>query len=517
MRQKIVIAVIFLVLFVLALVLLANSMTRPSEHDEQMYCTAAVLTAQGKMIYRDFSYVAQMPYHPLLCAALFRLFDTTHYLLTARLLSCLCDILVVLCIVAIYRRVFGKRSVAGTIFGLAGAVLYVFNPFVDYASGFAWNHDVVVACVMLSFWIFQTADFAHKSRYRPIALAAALLTLGTFMRNTTGLVQLLFFIFLAAKPAESAKEKTKNVLTFILASIIVSIWPIFVILQAPQAFYLNIFRMPVLNGQFLHQAGMAYEKLELLRLFLKTPGCFLLILTAVYLGSALWLNHGKSKITGTGTAVLAAFLALVFFIIAFIPVTMWLQYLAVPVPFLIISFAWPLLYLMKLVNQIYFRFACALIGLCAFLAIFLNFFVLFRIPKLFSPRDWTPIQIHNVARDIASNANGHKQVLTLAPLLALEGGCSIYVEFSAGVFAYRIADYLSDDERKLTHTVGAKTLRTLLAERTASTVILGVEPKSLEQPIFETLIEPAPGSWDAKIYDEIKLYKDSFPVAYFRR
>ncbi|MHC4568965.1 MAG: hypothetical protein ACYTE3_24780, partial [Planctomycetota bacterium] len=139
---------VVLALMVLSLAIIGNSMTKPVGRDEHMYCTAAVLMAQGKMIYRDFSYAAQMPYHPLLCAMLFRLFGTTHYLLTVRLLSCVCDILVVLCIIGIYRHVFKPSSTAGTLLGLGAVVLYVFNPLVDYANGYAWNHDVVILCVV---------------------------------------------------------------------------------------------------------------------------------------------------------------------------------------------------------------------------------------------------------------------------------------------------------------------------------------------------------------------------------
>ncbi|MHC4227481.1 MAG: hypothetical protein ACYSW0_08645, partial [Planctomycetota bacterium] len=115
------------VLVVLSLAILGNSMTKPVGRDEQMYCTGAVLMAQGKMIYRDFSYVSQMPYHPLLCAALFKIFGTTHYLLVGRLVSCVCDILVMLCIVGIYRCAFKSTAVAGTLLGLAAVVLWLFN------------------------------------------------------------------------------------------------------------------------------------------------------------------------------------------------------------------------------------------------------------------------------------------------------------------------------------------------------------------------------------------------------
>jgi len=126
--------IVVIILFILSLAVLANTMSKPVGRDEQMYCTGAALMAQGKMIYRDFSYAAQMPYHPLLCATLFKLFGTTHYLLTVRLLSCFCDILVLLGIVVIYRHIFRSFTTSGMILGLCAAVLYVFNPLVDYAK-----------------------------------------------------------------------------------------------------------------------------------------------------------------------------------------------------------------------------------------------------------------------------------------------------------------------------------------------------------------------------------------------
>ena len=196
MLPKIVNILVVLILIALSLAIFANSMTKPLGRDEQMYCTAGSLLAHGKMIYRDFSYPAQMPYHPLLYAALFKMLNTTHYLLAGRILSVVCDILIVVCIVGIYRHIFKSFAVSGMLLGLAAAVLYVFNPLVDYANGYAWNHDVVVLFVVLSFWLFVSTDFKRKSKYWRIAAIGALLTLATCMRITTAIVQLLFFVML---------------------------------------------------------------------------------------------------------------------------------------------------------------------------------------------------------------------------------------------------------------------------------------------------------------------------------
>jgi hypothetical protein len=86
---------------VLGAALLANSMTKEVGRDEQMYCTAGVLLGQGQMIYRDFSYPTQLPCHPLLLATLYRGLGTTYYLLIGRLVSVVCDVLVVIFILLI--------------------------------------------------------------------------------------------------------------------------------------------------------------------------------------------------------------------------------------------------------------------------------------------------------------------------------------------------------------------------------------------------------------------------------
>ena len=123
MSPKTIKIVVIITLVVLSLGIFANGMTKPLGRDEQMYCTGGVLLAQGKMIYRDFSYVAQLPYHPLLYAALFRILNTNHYLLVGRMVSVVCDVLVMLCIVGIYRRIFGKFAICGKLLGVAAAIL----------------------------------------------------------------------------------------------------------------------------------------------------------------------------------------------------------------------------------------------------------------------------------------------------------------------------------------------------------------------------------------------------------
>jgi len=512
MSVKIINILVILILIVLSVAILANSMSKPLGRDEQMYCTGSALLAQGKMIYRDFSYAAQLPYHPLLCAVLLKIFNTTHYLLIGRMLSASFDILVVVCIFGIYRHIFKSFAITGMLLGLAAAVLYVFNPLVDYANGYAWNHDAVICCVVLAFWLFVSTDFTQKSKYWRIAAIGALLTFASCMRITTVLVELLFLAIILSQPAETIKQRFKTALPFLIAAAAVSAWPIWVIAQAPRAFFLNLVKIPMLYGEWLHQIGMVFNKFDLTFACITQPGYFVLLVLGIYLCLITLYLRRRLKIPDVRILLLAALLPLTFLIIALIPPTMWRQYLAMPVPFLVISFALPMLYLRKLAGKsnvnIHFKITVALLGVCVFVAVTSYPVVLKRIPLVLVPERWEPIEIHKISKDIAERTKEPKLILTLAPLLALEGGCDIYTELSCGAIIYRAADSLSAFERNITHTAGLKTLGELLEKSPPSAVILNVERgklASLEAPL-QAVVKP---DWERETYN------NGF-VAYFK-
>ena len=60
-----------------------------------------------------------------------------------------------------------------------------------------------------------------------------------------------------------------------------------------------------------------------------------------------------------------------------------------------------------------------------------------KISACFEPEKWVPMQVHRTATEIAENTKEPKLILTTAPLFALEGGCEIYPELSAGTFTSR--------------------------------------------------------------------------------
>jgi hypothetical protein len=498
MSGKITYIIILSALLFFLLCVFSNSMLKPLSRDEHMYCTAGVLMSQGKTIYKDFSYIAQLPYHPLLLAGVYRITNTSHFLLTARVVSVICDFLTVFFLIAIYRRIFSQEAVIAFLLGFASAVLYLFNSCVDYVIGYAWNHDAVTLSVVISFWLFITTDFKSKSCLR-VFFIGAILTLATCMRITTALIWLFFLIFILIKNPGSLKRKLRIALPYVFATVIVLIWPAWIIAQSPKSFFLNIYRIPSLNGKLLQEVGVTFNKFALTINSIARPEYLLLILIAIYLYSAcLYYRKKTSNFDITGSAF-AGLLVILFFLIAYIPPTIWIQYFAVPVPFLILSLAFPLRYLRQS-SRIHFKSACILIIVCALIGLIENPFILARIPKLFKTDNWAALQVHKNSEQIARQIDKSKPVLTLAPLYALEGGCEIYSQLSAGSFVYRVAELMSDGELKATNTVGPKTLKKMIEKSPPSAILTGTEPEYFRW-LEESLEKAAGPNWNKQSLD----------------
>jgi 4-amino-4-deoxy-L-arabinose transferase-like glycosyltransferase len=500
-----------IVVIVLAAALLANSMTKEVSRDEQMYCTAGVLLGQGQMIYRDFSYPSQLPYHPLLLAALYRSLGTTHYLLAGRLVSVLCDILAVVFILLIYRSVFSPERRAGLLLGLAATVLYVFNPLVDYAAGYAWNHDVVILCVVASLWLFVTTDFQKGSRFWRMGLVGALLTFATCMRVTTALVELLFLAAVLVTAGGPVLNRLRTALPFCGAALVVALWPLWVIAQAPQAFWLNLVQIPSLYGRWLHEIGRTFNKIALTIEALTQPGYLVLLALSIYFAVRLWQTRSRLDRVERQKVVVVGLLPPLFFVIAYIPPTMWHQYWAVPVPFLAIALAYPLVALRRHAEESGirrgYRVACGLVGAAALVTVLAYPVVWHRCLFLAVPERWTPVELHSLSVKIGASLREPGPVLTLGPLQALEGGRDIYPELSCGSVVYRVADRMAAPERQITHTVGPGTLPELVRAHPPAGVIVGIEPSyfaSLEEPLRKLV----PPDWLRDTYgDTLQVYR----------
>ncbi len=114
--------------------------------------------------------------------------------------------------------------------------------------------------------------------------------------------------------------------------------------------------------------------------------------------------------------------------------------------------------------------------------------------------------MHRIAEDIVERAGSNGKILTMTPLLALEGSGKIYREFSAGVFAYGVADSMTAEDLALSHTAGPRELARLIRTHPPAAVVVGLEWQSLEEPLIRAAVGPG---WYSKAYG------DTGVVAYF--
>lgn len=519
-----------LLLVVLSLVIFMSSMAKPMVDAEHASCAAGVLLTQGKMIYRDFTCAAQMPYHPFLCAAIFKVFNTTHYLFAGRMLTVVCDILLVISIIGIFKRVFASFPITGWLLGMAMAVLCVFNCHVDSVNGFALSQDFVILCIMVSFWLFASIDFKRRSRYLRIGAMSALLTLATCLHFTAGFIQLLFFVMLLIQRAESGKQRLKTALPFLIAPVVVLILPIWTMVQAPRAFFINVFEMPVLKMQFIRRMQLMmgttlYDKfLRVLTYLTDEQGVypFLIVLCLTVL---ILLGWRKLELSNLRNAVLAILMPVIFLIIAICSPEVLYENFAILIPFIIIGFAYPLLYLRRLGTSSsphrLFRTVSILVIACTFSAVISNQLLLWRTSRILRPQSWIPMKVHQISEKVAQKSKEPKLVVTLAPLYALESGCGIYPELSGGWEGCKIASALSASKREVTNTLDAEAFKEMLKETPPSAIVIeGVPTFS----VGLVLLRIAKTRWPEQDYDktiweriDLSYHSDPNLVVYFRR
>lgn len=149
------------------------------------------------------------------------------------------------------------------------------------------------------------------------------------------------------------------------------------------------------------------------------------------------------------------------FVIAFVPSPSFSQYFVPPIPFIIVAI---LVLFARLDNLERARALPCLVAI-GFLSIVGSASrILPGIPELFRPANWTGVKIHREAQALAQDmglSQGAK-IATLSPVLALEAGGTIYPEFAAGPFVYRVADYIPPEDTQYYRVTSEKDLPAFL-------------------------------------------------------
>jgi len=246
----------------------------------------------------------------------------------------------------------------------------------------------------------------------------------------------------------------------------------------------NLVDIPRIYGEYLRDTGPTHGKLDMALACLVQPG-YLALLVAI--GFALLQARKIDAPPGARNKQMLLWLVPAScLIIAFIPPTLWRQYLAVPVPFLCLTLAVPFCSLRLSAdtgNAKPLQKALIASIVCVLMASGFQLVTLLRHPPKLALSTWAPARLHKASRKIAEAIHESGPVLTLAPLYALEGGCTIYPELSCGAIVFRVGDLLSPQQQVQAHAVGPSTLSDLIKQTPPSAVLLGVETPGYEVPL----------------------------------
>jgi hypothetical protein len=97
--------------------------------------------------------------------------------------------------------------------------------------------------------------------------------------------------------------------------------------------------------------------------------------------------------------------------------------------------------------------------------------------------EWPVLAVQSIGQQIDEAARPGR-ILTLAPLLAQEGGRGIYPSLATGPFAWRVADLVPDEQRARFNVVAEAELPALLASDPPGGVLVGYEGQ-LEEPLID--------------------------------
>jgi hypothetical protein len=461
----------------------------PLSHDENQFIAAGwLLGEQGLLPYRDYPF-HHLPNSVFVYALLGKL--SPALLLNTRLLSAALGFGT-----AVLLYGLGRRTLRGLGFwtawaaATAGVIALVLSPLFQYTSGRAWNHALPTFLTMAALCIWLRA----RRQGKPAAwqVCGALLGLAAGARASF-LIVLVPFALLAlwAERGPEPEVLRRRLLPFLAGAAIGLLPTLLLAGLAPRRFAYGNVIYPLQNTQYrrmlAHDDAMDLPaKLGFLgEQVLLDPPHLLLAAAGVWLGRRVLARRGAGEpkavgaeareSVGAGDRQVAGAIwlplgtAAALGIGALVPTPSWYQYFYAALPFVIAT----ALGLLMIAAP---RPRTVLVGAVLFIAATaaLRLQILRRSTVLAHPEDWVPIQIHRLGVAIADEV-GQGPVLSLSPLLPLEGGLSIYPAFATGSLTWRVSPFMQADPRRTYGVIAPADLPAYLAPDPPAAVLIGFE------------------------------------------
>ncbi|UCF18603.1 MAG: hypothetical protein JSU87_11720 [Gemmatimonadota bacterium] len=467
----------------LAVLVLFASQFKKLDHDEhQFIASAALLIKNGLFPWLDYPYF-HVPYLLVPYALLFQLTD--HLLIAARAFSAFCS-LIMLGLIAVYASGWFKGDDARIRVGVAAgsAIMLAGSPSFTYTSGLAWNHDASVLLSVAAALVFLSRG--RSPQLKNFVSGTLLgLAIGTRLTVLPLVAPFLAACFLLREGDRPLRQSILALATF-GSGLLLALVPLFVILAAaPDEFIFGNFGYPALNTLYREASGysramsLPLKILFFLERVLADPGNLIIYAFLIF----VLIRIGAKLVIRVQDRELSFLLALIVFSFAgsLAPTPSFKQYFYAPLPFIVLAGIRGMALLRDRAEwkQVQRLFVAALV-IC-FLRGAVGYWAIFQ-PG--TSKSAVTAQAHRLGREV-SQAVGDGGILTLSPIIPLEGGLDIYEEFVTGPFAWRVAALLAPEERERKRMTSPAELGSLLRERPPAGILLGLEIDDLEQPLLD--------------------------------
>lgn len=446
--------------------LIGRILSYPLNRDENLFVTVAANLGNGD-IYRDLGY-NHLPNMPYMLGVIYKVVGTASPLFSARLTVVAFWLLA---LVALWK--LSRQLSAGVAAYLAASMVLVGSTMLLTGAGtLATNNFIPVALIFPAFALLVAGLEPRKLAPVPLFLAGLVASIAIgFKANYVFIAPSFALAIMLAAHSGSLRDRIVRGLLPLAAGGIVGGLPTIVhMLADPDAFFAHTVRYFLeLHTAYWAQAdlpkamGVKDKILIAERMWFGNTSLVALLLVTVQ-GALLWTASGWRALADWKVIVLAG-MALCGFVVSFVPTPSFDHYYVPPLPFLVLLI---LVFAGKATDT--HRHAVSVLLACAAVLC-----VIGATPRLAgglasfrSPASW---EVFSLGRQVesAGTAGGLERglmVATLSPALAIEGGYSIYPEFAAGQFVYRVADYIPAEDRDLYRTTSPAGLsRFLDAER----------------------------------------------------
>ena len=444
------------------------SMGEPLNHNEHMYLAAGHL-ARDAELYGDFAYL-QTPYLPVVYAWIFAALDTTHLLLTGRLVTFLCAAGTAILVLRQARAAAGDGFVALVVllsFFMNKNVQGVFDESSNYAL------SMLASLVAFRCMVLGTGDGSVRRGWVLAAGVAIAVAIGVKL-TCAPLAAALGAQALLYPRERKLRARFAGVLIPFSLGILIGLAPAMRFVgNDPAAFFFMNVGYHLENSRLFAEAGPGRSRLGFLLEKQVLSASF-----AIVVACALVAFASRARIRAAvrerawprASLALAVLMSVAGSLSAFVPTPPHYPYYAVPLPFALFVLA-ELCSLAPPVASVR-RVLVAL----ALVALGTNLHRYLRAVDL--PDGWTPTRVSAIGSRIrasVASAGASGPVATLTPLFALEAGLPIYPQLVTGSFLYRIGDRLPAAALERARGCSASTLRGLLKSEAPSAVFLGLE------------------------------------------